>query len=315
MTRSSITQFMDSVQDFNLRRSLSDGVRYRKKIGKSTEEILDWLDTQHLPAFEKKEPIQAAAESKLHVVRELSNDEIPQHKIDAVILEMQGLQTADLVSSSGVRIERSPKAAESKPIVEAVNTPLVIRSVVLFLLIASSTTYLVLASLDIYDRQYLPTILLEVGPLAVLFFARSRLIKVGLSLAYGICGVGALFALHSGDVSKVHSLALDTNPEYKRVSSYVRAMQEEIDGMPKNYRKKRDEKREEMKPLTDRLTEIEKAAKGTENSKAGEIKSDVKFVARILIFLGSLVFVHALSETLNSLNMPRLRRRALEVCR
>lgn len=323
MSKTKIAQFLEGVEGSRERKSLRNSVKYREGLGWSDEAILHWLQTGENPQQVKAAPVLGAT------ALELRDSDIPRHKVDAVIREMQSLQTAELTSSAGVVIEMKPKdkaepeaskpesvkahvesnavlpPASVKSEVLAEPAPvmgLVVKALVLASIISAATYYLVLATIPVYGL--IAAILLEVMPLAFIFFVRSRIVKIALVLAFAGSGFYTLSAIRSAEVSEVRASALETNPEYQRLTQKRQGLQAEHDGLDVvKSRTRRSQIREELKPIDTRMTEIEAVAKSSTGKGAGESKADVNFLVRALLYLGSLVLTHALAVTLRAIPM------------
>lgn len=287
MSAAMITQLVSEIQDTKRRRSIRDAARYRLGKGESEAEVLAWL----------KSEIGLAASG----VRDLRNEEIPKHKVEAVLREMQNLQTSEITSSSGVRIESQPRSFQPQAITFESQTPWIswitaFKMIVIASIVGASTYYLVSATALMYGL--LAAVLLEVMPLAIVLVWKHKVGKFLLACVFLCVGVGTLNAMRTSDIAETDFVSLDKNPEYQRLKLSVESIQKEIDGMPANYRAKRAEKRAELKPMTDRMTEIEQSASGSTSSSAGRNKANVVFVVRILLFVGSIVLTHVFAEEL-----------------
>ena len=107
MSNEKIAEFLSNVQDAKKRESLRLGVHYRRTKSKKTEqEILNWLLAQSPTPTQTQTPSLTQTPTISAKV-----EEIPRHKIDAMLKEMASLQTtATLTSDAGVRIEMQPRS-------------------------------------------------------------------------------------------------------------------------------------------------------------------------------------------------------------
>lgn len=96
------------------RKALLNGISYRIKTGTSRDEIVDYIAREK----EDYKPAQVlpTATSIDTAIREPRNNEISKAQVEAVIREMQSTETIELVSNSGVRIDRQPRSLPPLPI-------------------------------------------------------------------------------------------------------------------------------------------------------------------------------------------------------
>lgn len=316
MSDNRITQFLANVQDPKQRNTLRLGIHYRKKKGYTAEQLLQWLEENSVGVVDNKSLKEGKTKS-----------EFTEEQVKSVIKEMEQLQesvtsTSAFSKQDAVVIEMRPKIRSLEKTKNETeeqdkdlpNTALIIKAVVLSGIIIAATYYLVSATTIIYG--VLAAVLLEIMPLAFIFSIRNRILKIILSMAFGVCGVMTLLATHSVEISNAKSIALDTNPEYQRVSLKLKGMQENIDNLSAGkYITKRAALREDMQLESDKLSAMELAAKGGQDSESTKLTSDVKFIVRILLYIGSLALSNALSVTVSQLNFPRLRRRVVSACK
>ncbi len=297
MSAAMITQLVSEIQDSKIRRSLRDQVRYKLgKKGESEAEVLAWLRSE--------------LGLKAEEVRDLKNEEIPKHKVDAVLREMQNLQTAELVSNSGVRIETQPRSYQPQAITFESQTnwaawATALKTIFIASIVIASTYYLVSATIKVYG--VMGAILFELMPLAGVLVLKDKVWKVLLALLFLGVGMGTLNSMRITKIAETEFVSLDKNPEYQRLKDSVASIQKEIDGMPANFRTKRAEKRSELKPITDRMTEIEKSAAGSTSSEASRSTANVEFVLRIMIYIGAIVLTHVLAEDIQRIQFRGMR--------
>lgn len=297
MSTARITQLLSKVQDQAERRSLRNAARYRlHDKGMPEEAVFEWLKTQ-IPS-----------ETRL---REMRDEEIPQEKVEAVIREMQNLQTAELVSNSGVRIETQPRSFQPHALTFESQTNWAawitgLKTLLIASIVGASTYYLVSATIEVYG--VLGAILFELMPLAGVLVLKDKVWKFILALLFLGVGVATLNSMRTTRIAETDFISLDKNPEYQRLKFSASSIQKEIEGMPANYRQKRAEKRDELKPITDRMTEIEKSAAGSTSSQAGRSKANVEFVLRIMIYIGAIVLTHVLAEDMQGIQIRALRK-------
>lgn len=110
------------------RKRLHGGITYRISNGVSKSEIIEYIKAEVGSVSESSEalaythkihptaPALAAAEA----VREPRDQEIPRDKIEAVIREMEALQTSEISSHSGVRLEVQPRSFPPIPVTKTV---------------------------------------------------------------------------------------------------------------------------------------------------------------------------------------------------
>lgn len=302
------------------RKRLHGGITYRINSGASRDEIIDYIKSEVGSISEQSEPHAYTHEARGAADKTASleprNHEIPQHKIAAVIREMEALQTSKISSHSGVHLEMQPRSMQPQALTfKSYNHwaawITVFKMIVIASIVGASTYYLVSATIAVYG--ILGAVLFEVMPLAGVLFLKSKFWKFFLALLFLGVGVGTLNSLRTTAIAETDFISLDKNPEYQRLKKAVNSIQIEIDGMPANYRAKREEKRAELRPITNRMTEIEKEASGSTSSEAGRNKANVVFVVRIMIYIGAIALAHVLAEDIRSIELQGLWKRGVGI--
>jgi hypothetical protein len=153
--------------------------------------------------------------------------------------------------------------------------------------------YLIAATETLYGRGI--ATLLVLIPLAFVFFVKIpvvRYLALALFLGVDLLSVGALHKIETAGISVS---TLDGNAEYQRLKIQYAKGELERDGINvRTHPSLRDQKAEELKKISDRMTAIEGASRQNVEATAEKSRADVTLGVRALLLIAAAVFAHAL---------------------
>lgn len=210
------------------------------------------------------------------------------------------------------KVERVEKTAETDPmrlVPRPSPTKTVFSTLALLTLIGFMSYYLIAATEALYGRGI--ATLLVLIPLAFVFFVKIpvvRYLALALFLGVDLLSVGALHKIETAGISVS---TLDGNPEYQRLKIQYAKGEMERDGINvRTHPTLRDQKAEELKKISGRMTEIESTSRVTEQASAEKSRADVTLGVRALLLVAAAVFAHALLHYTVSIDFDRWVRKA-----